>query len=246
MAGDRVRVPPSGLRVAFDMDGTVADMHSILRREAERLFGPAAIGADPPAPPLNATENAADAGVPQVVATDLATLNRQQLRALWDHVEGIDDFWTTLPEMEPGIVARIAHTARCRRWEVLFITTRPATAGDSTQRQTQRWLSAHGYEFPSVCVLERSRGRLASVLQLHAVVDDRPENCLDVAADSKAKALLIWPASREAMPDGLQRVGVRPIPSIREAVDWLERFDDARKQSPVIRSVRRFLGRSGE
>ena len=30
------------LRVAFDMDGTVADMHVVLRQERERLFGPAA------------------------------------------------------------------------------------------------------------------------------------------------------------------------------------------------------------
>ena len=128
---------------------------------------------------------------------------------------------------------------------MLFITTRPATAGDSTQRQTQRWLHAHGFEFPSVCVLERSRGRLASVLQLHAVVDDRPENCLDVAADSKAKALLIWPGSPETMPGGLQRVGVRPMASIGAAVAWLERFDERAEAiacHPVGQEVPRPLG----
>lgn len=230
MAGDRGRAPASGLRVAFDMDGTVADMRSVLHREAARLFDDVPALSDAPASP----------------PAGFRHLKRDQQRALWDHIERIEDFWTTLPEIEPGIVARIAHAARARRWEVVFITTRPASAGDSTQRQTQRWLHEHGYEFPSVCVLERSRGRLASVLQLHAVVDDRPENCLDVAADSKAKALLIWPGSPQTMPEGLQRVGVRPIPSIGEALDWLERFDDERKQSPVIRSVRRFLGRSGD
>ena len=177
------------------------------------------------------------------MAADIRNLTREQLRALWDHVEGIEDFWTTLPEMEDGIVARIAATARARRWDVLFITTRPQTVGDPTQRQTQRWLHAHGFEFPSVCVLERSRGRLASVLQLNAVVDDRPENCLDVAADSKARALLIWPGSPVTMPAGLERVGVKPMTSIGAAVTWLEAFDDRRKQSPVIRSVRKLLGR---
>jgi phosphoglycolate phosphatase-like HAD superfamily hydrolase len=232
----------AGLRVAFDMDGTVADMHSVLRREAERLFGPGISvngGTASPTP----QEVAADTGVPQVVAADLRSLTREQLRALWDHVQGIENFWTTLPEMEDGIVARIAATALARRWDVLFITTRPQTAGEPTQRQTQRWLHAHGFEFPSVCVLERSRGRLASVLQLNAVVDDRPENCLDVAADSKARALLIWPGSPVTMPAGLERVGVKPMTSIGEAVTWLEAFDDRRKQSPVIRSVRRLLGR---
>lgn len=230
MAADRVRAPSAGLRVAFDMDGTVADMHSALERHAAQLFEAAPVGPGGPVAGPDAIHH----------------LKRDQQRLLWDHVERVEDFWTTLPEMEPGIIGRIFSTARARRWEVLFITTRPATAGDPTQRQTQRWLQAHGFDLPSVCVLERSRGRLASVLQLHAVVDDRPENCLDVAADSKAKSLLIWPGPPETMPEGLQRVGVRPMPSIREALAWLERYDDERKQSPVIRSVRRFLGRSGD
>jgi hypothetical protein len=231
----------AGLRVAFDMDGTVADMHSVLRREADRLFGPGVSGASAGASPT--PQEIAATGVPKVVAADIRDLTREQLRALWEHVERIEDFWTTLPEMEDGIVARIAAAARERRWDVLFITTRPQTAGEPTQRQTQRWLHAHGFELPSVCVLERSRGRLASVLQLNAVVDDRPENCLDVTADSKARALLIWPGSPETMPPGLQRAGVKPMTSIGAAVTWLEAFDDRRRQSPVVRSVRRLLGR---
>ena len=94
-----------------------------------------------------------------------------------------------------------------------------------------------------MCVLERSRGRLASVLQLNAVVDDRPENCLDVAADSKARALLIWPGAPETMSQDLQHMGVKPMATIGAALDWLERFDEARRQSPMIRSVRKLLGR---
>ena len=236
-------MPTAGLRVAFDMDGTVADMHSVLRREAERLFGPDAGANGSPASLLPAQKIAAETGVPQVVAADLRNLTSGQLRVLWDHVERIEDFWTTLPEMEEGIVARIAAAARARRWDVLFITTRPQTAGEPTQLQTQRWLHARGFEFPSVCVLERSRGRLASVLRLNAVVDDRPENSLDVAADSKANALLIWPGSPDTMPAGLQRLGVRPMASISAALEWLEAFDDRRGQSQVIRSVRKLLGR---
>jgi hypothetical protein len=230
-------MPITGLRVAFDMDGTVADMHTILRREAERLFGSAGAVDAPPDEP-------APADIPRVVATDDLRLSRDQLRALWDHVEGIENFWTTLPEMEPGIVSRIAATARERRWDVLFITTRPTTAGEPTQRQTQRWLRDNGFEYPSVCVLERSRGKLADVLQLDAVVDDRPENCLAVAIDSKAKPLLIWPGGQETLPAGLDRMGVRPFVTIGDAVTWLEKLDQRRRQSGVMRSVKRFFSRS--
>jgi hypothetical protein len=235
----------AGLRVAFDMDGTVADMHTMLRREAERLFG-AGSAPDLSAVQAEATdggkrESEAPADIPPVVARDDLRLERDQWRTLWDHVERIENFWTTLPELEPGIIARIAATAQTRRWDVLFITTRPPTAGETTQIQTQRWLREHGFEYPSVCVLERSRGKLASVLQLDAVVDDRPENCLAVAMDSKAKPVLIWPGGRETVPAGLDRMGVRPFVTIGDAVRWLEKLDDRRRQSGVMRTVRRFL-----
>lgn len=223
-----------GLRVAFDMDGTVADMHAVLRREAEQLFG-----AEPR--PARSTADTPPDDIPSVVAVDDLQLDREQWRRLWDHVERIENFWTRLPEMEPGIVARIAATARARRWEVLFITTRPGTAGDTTQVQTQRWLRDHGFELPSVCVIQRSRGKLASVLQLDAVVDDRPENCQAVALDSKAKAVLIWPGGRDQMPGGLDRLGVRAFVTIGDAVTWLEKLDDRRRQTGVMRTMRRLL-----
>lgn len=230
----------SGLRVAFDMDGTVADMHTVLQREAERLFGPERSDAEVlrPDQPGDTTDTSA---VPSVVARDELRLSGEQLRALWDHIQLIENFWTTLPEMEPGIVSRIAATARARCWDVLFITTRPPTAGDPVQLQTQRWLRAHGFEYPSVCVLERSRGKLADVLQLDAVVDDRPENCTDVAIDSRAKALLIAPGRSRSAPAGRDRLGVRRMATIGDALAWLERYDDRRKRSPVMRSVRRLL-----
>ena len=178
------------LRVAFDMDGTVADMSCVLRQEAERLFGAAAPRHNLPSPALDDTlpsgaggHSALPAPPPQV--KELPLTSRQQSQ-LWQRVAQIENFWFSLPEQEPGIIARIAQTAAARRWEVLFITTRPPSAGDTTQLQTQRWLQAHGFPLPSVFVVQRSRGKLADALQLDAVVDDRPENCLDVAADSKA------------------------------------------------------------
>jgi hypothetical protein len=218
------------LRVAFDMDGTVADMYAALRQEAERLFG-----AD--------SHAAARPDVPPAAESTPARLTSRQQSVLWERVRQIEDFWTTLPEQEPGIIARIAATAEQRRWEVIFITTRPASAGETTQRQTQRWLEDHGFRMPSVFVLQRSRGKLAAALHLDAVVDDRPENCLDVAVDSTAKPLLIWPASDEPVPDGLRRMGVRPVPSISQAVEFLERLDDSRGRSAVVRSIRKLLRR---
>lgn len=233
------------LRVAFDMDGTVADMHTVLRKETELLFGPPVPrGASPdsgpdPAPPPPAPA-AGPASTP--VIEELQLTPRQQGQ-LWERVAGIENFWSTLPEQEPGVIARIAETARARRWEILFITTRPPSAGDTTQLQTQRWLQAHGFPLPSVFVVQRSRGKLADALQLDAVVDDRPENCMDVAIDSKARPVLVWHGPLETVPAGLARMGVKPVTSISAALALLERMDDDRKQSSVVRSIRRMLRR---
>jgi hypothetical protein len=235
------------LRIAFDLDGTIADMNTSLRREAAALFRPGG-QSKPASAPANPTDAQADtsAGAGSVEATvdaeDLRLSARQQMQ-LWDHVKKIENFWTTLAEVEPGIVKRIATTATERRWEVIFFTTRPSTAGDITQVQSQRWLSKYGFRYPSVFVVQTNRGKIADSMQLDAVVDDRPENCLDIVLESKAKAILVWPRETTEVPAGVSRMGVRVVPSISDALNLLERYDDERKQPGVVRSIRKLLGR---
>lgn len=228
------------LRVAFDLDGTIADMHVVLGREAERLFGeslrPSVVE------PAGADGAGKDEPESTKVMADLHLSSRQQMQ-LWEHVRTIDSFWCGLPEMEPGIVARIAQTATIRRWEVIFLTTRPFVAGETVQLQSQRWLETHGFPLPSVFVVQRSRGRIADALDLDAVVDDRAENCLDVAVDSKAKPILIWPGDSSALPPGTKRLGVRVVNSISEALEVLVKLDDAKKEPGVVRSIRKLFGK---
>ena len=172
---------------------------------------------------------------------DLHLSARQQMQ-LWDHVKRQENFWTTLPELEPGIISRIAKAARERRWEVIFLTTRPATAGDLVQLQSQQWLEAHGFPYPSVYVVQRSRGKIADALGLDAFVDDRPENCLDIAVESHAKVILVWHGNIKDVPAGAKRLGVQPVQTISEAMALLERLDDIRSQPSIIRSIKRAFG----
>ena len=255
------------LRVGFDLDGTVADMYSALQREALTLFGEEALRkaayktAKPQAPKgAAASVNASTATVDKVAHTvedksakpeedsptnpDLHELHltaRQQMQ-LWDHVKQIENFWSTLPELEPGIIARIAKAAFERRWEVIFLTTRPSTAGELVQMQSQRWLEAHGFQYPSVYVVQRSRGKIADALALDAFVDDRPENCLDIAVESKAKVILVWQGVLTDVPAGAKRLGVQPVSTISEAMGLLERLDDIRSKPGFMRSLKRALG----
>jgi len=247
------------LRVAFDLDGTVADMYTALHREALKIFGEEVLAKaaykNPPPPPAPA-EGPAEAGRPAgdegakpedtttAMAMDELRLTARQQMQLWDHVKQIDDFWTTLPELEPGIIARIASVAMARRWEVIFFTTRPATAGEFVQLQSQRWLDAHGFRYPSVYVVQRSRGRIADALQLDAFVDDRAENCLDIAVESKAKVILVWHGHLKDVPAGAKRLGVRPVSTISEAIGLLEHLDDVRSQPGIVRTLKRAFGRT--
>lgn len=243
------------LRVGFDLDGTVADMHSVLKRAAIDLFGedvvqdaerqsssPQEAGAEQSGQTPDPPE---DDQATRPVLQELHLTSRQQSQ-LWDHVKKIENFWNTLPELEPGIIRRVARNVAERRWEVIFLTTRPSTAGDLVQLQSQRWLHDHGFEYPSVFVVRRSRGRIADALGLDAFVDDRPENCLDVAVESKAKVILVWQGDPKDIPAGAKRIGVQPVQTISEAVALLEKLDDVRAQPSLMRTIKRAFGKSDQ
>jgi uncharacterized HAD superfamily protein len=244
------------LRVGFDLDGTVADMYSALHREAVKLFGEEVLKKAKTTGPATAEPGEAAAADTLVNKArdksakpeDDAASNREmqelhltarQQMQLWDHVKRMENFWTTLSELEPGIIARIARVASDRRWEVIFLTTRPSTAGELVQLQSQRWLEAHGFQYPSVYVVQRSRGKIADALHLDAFVDDRPENCLDIAVESKAKVILVWHGNPNDIPAGAKRLGVRPVTTITEAVNLLEQLDDYRAKPGIMKTIKR-------
>ena len=241
------------LRVGFDLAGPVADMYSALRREAVKLFGEEVLRKAEvvsTAPQAAGKEQTPQARPEEDQTTNLAMqelhLTARQQSQLWDHVRQIENFWTTLPELEPGIIARIARAASERRWEIIFLTTRPSTKGELVQMQSQRWLEAHGFPFPSVFVVQRSRGKIADALHLDAFVDDRPENCLDIAVESQAKVILVWHGDIKEVPAGAKRLGVRPVSTITEALALLEHLDDVRNQPGLMRSLKKAIGGGGD
>lgn len=245
------------LRIAFDLDGVLADMEAELVRQAEFLFGEAMTrrlqeraetGAaesttDPRAPVDPAAESAP--GSPLAAAPPIVRLQMtaRQQRRLWRHIEAIENFWESLDEVEPGAVARLAATATERHWEIVFLTKRPASAGFTSQVQSQRWLRAKGFALPSVYVVQGSRGRIAAALDLNFVVDDRPENCLDVVVESKARALLVWREDEKQLPGAARRLGIGVVRSIDECLDILTQVDVPRAEQPrVVDRVMRMLG----
>jgi len=233
------------LRIGCDLDGVLADMEEALVREAEKLFGPLV----PPDSPAGPATPASMADLVPEEVSDNAPLRHElqftprQRRRLWRHVCTIEGFWESLDEIEPGAVARLATLATERRWEVIFLTRRPATAGATAQAQSQRWLEAKGFRLPSVYVVSASRGLIAAGLTLDIVVDDTPENCVDVAADSKARTIAVFRNTRIPPPPMLHGMGIHLVRSTHEALDLLLDIDASLERQPgAVERVMRTLG----
>jgi hypothetical protein len=242
------------LRIGFDLDGVLADMESELVRQSEALFGepmtrrveerPAVAGDAPAAAvtPSPATDEAEAAPEVAPPVSRLQMTPRQQ-RRLWHHIETIENFWEGLAELEPGVIQRLSTLANDRRWEIIFLTKRPKTAGATAQVQTQHWLESKGFTLPSVFVVQGSRGRIAAALALDIVVDDRPENCLDVVVDSKARAILVWRDGEDQLPMAAQRLGIGVVKSVADCLEILTQVDTVKREEPgVMTRVMRMLG----
>jgi len=214
------------LRVAFDLDGVLADMDSALFIQAENLFGEKLQrrrerAAAKQAAALTRAVPPAGKPAPQPV-TGFELTAREQSR-LWRHVGTLDNFWQSLREIEPGAVKRLAAVAAANRWEVIFLTKRPASAGATAQVQSQRWLVSKGFDRPSVYVVQGSCGLIAAALELDVVADDRHENCYDVVVDSGARAILVWRGQGEQFSAAAERLGVEVVRTVGECLDVLSR-----------------------
>ena len=192
------------MRIAFDLDGVLADMDTALTRIAGAAAAP-----DQP-PPVH-----------------LSQFSPREQSRLWKRVHDTRDFWETLDECEPGIVGRIQALAHDRRWDVLFVTQRPASIGRTTQLQSQHWLRRHGFEYPAVYTTEGSRGRIAAALTLDVHVDDRLEHCVDVATESRTWPVLVWrdETSFPRVSANAAKLGIAAIATVGDALGRIEEAD---------------------
>jgi hypothetical protein len=236
------------MRIGFDLDGTVADLRAALAREARELFPEV----DPAALPSSAAVNDGAAGPPaelptqgaaaQALAPAASSLTPRQQRQLWDVVRSRVNFWETLEEIEPGVLRRLYELTQSRKWEVIFLTSRPESEGATAQMQSHRWLTAKGFAAPSVFVVSQARGRIAAALKLDVVVDDRAENCLDVAIESSARPILVWRGDEGRVPASARSLGIGAVTSVGECLDILEMSDVGGREIGIFERLRGLLG----
>lgn len=217
------------LRIGFDMDGVLADFAAAYHEVEARLFGPI-------------TRAHADNPEDAVVEPESPGSDRRRNDLVWDVIRATPDFWTTLRPLDPTAVARIHEMMLRHRWEVVFITQRPATQGDTVQRQTQRWLVEQGFDLPSVLVIPGSRGAAAGALRLDYHVDDSPTNCIDVISESSAKPILVVPDGDETTIANARKLKIGSTRAIAGALDILEQATRAQLQPTLLGRIASLVG----
>ena len=197
------------LRLGFDLDGVLADLNGALVREAVRLFpgvehhagAPTRVWRRRPSNPMPPRRRSGR-DQPRVAA-----LTRRQERQLWDAVAHRQLLGNARRD-------RAGHHQAARRDRARppvggDLPHQPPAHGRRPRAGPESTLAACAWLRAPVAVrrLDLARQDRAG-LELDVVVDDRPENCLDIAIDSKARAILIWRGDQNAVPASARRLGI--------------------------------------
>ena len=209
------------MRIAFDLDGVLADFAAAYGAIARRLLPRPAAGV------LGLSEAGSQDG-PAPVRVE---------RRIWREIRSTENFWTTLDPIEPDAITSIHERAVRYRWDTFFVTQRPATAGDTVQRQTQRWLVEQGFPLPAVIVHRGLRGSLAAALEIDFLVDDAVEHCVDVLDVSSARPILVCRKPDAVAETNAERLGITVCRSANEALNVVVQLQPRRTPSwPLLRA----------
>ncbi len=135
---------------------------------------------------------------------------------VWREIKTSNVWWTELPSIpDSSAFFRIATLNS----EVYFVTARP---GIDVKRQTERWLTWHGIENPTV-ILSSRKGEIAAALGANFSIEDKAGNAVYISYQSPAtRSYLVDRPYNQFNPEMLGRKVVR-IKEIEEFLTAIER-----------------------
>jgi uncharacterized HAD superfamily protein len=162
--------------VGMDIDGVVADFLGPFLRYVEKKTGGGPIAA----------ESVTDFSFKEHPVLTEALVEECMTALSYD-----PDFWHRLsPLLAPSEWEALEGLSR--RGELVFITHRYARETYDIGQVTSDWLRKHGVSKPVVHCTQDYKSKLVESLGVKLFVDDRHENCQDVA--EKTEATVVMPA----------------------------------------------------
>jgi hypothetical protein len=192
------------LRIGIDIDGVLADFRTAFHQTAVRCL-------------RHDVDDAQDLETP-------TPLSAGEVRRVWEYIAGAQNWWMDVPAYEPDQIARLYSLMRAAGWEVVFMTKRPPSAGDSVQFQTQWWIERFGFYLPAVLTVPGSRGDIANGLRLDLVLDDQLINCVEVISTAPTKAMLVLRSNDGAARQQASNRGIGVVSTLSEAITVIERL----------------------
>ena len=110
------------------------------------------------------------------------------------------------------------------------------------QWQTHKWLVEQGVHTPSVIPLSGGRGKAAAALRLDYLIDDTPQNCMDVLSDSSTRAILLVDADDPLAEASARRLGIGVARNVRDVLDLLMQANAARANPTLFEKLRKLVG----
>lgn len=162
------------MRIGFDVDGVLADFNTEFIKRCIEVTGKDLF---PPRPFEIPTWH-----YPQVYGYTEQEMDFGK-GPVWGSIKSDPGFWRFLPAYDwtPEVLERLRNS-QANGCEIYFITDR---AGIQVKRQTEDFLRALGFHFPTV-LISGKKALVASALKLDFYIDDRFENARSVAEDVPA------------------------------------------------------------
>jgi len=182
------------LHVGIDVDGIVADFNTAFMDLFVKLTGEDRFGT--PRPDITCWN----------YSTEQFGYTKEQDRTVWQAIIRGDSFWRDLPPYKGTL--EFLTTLSAMGVRVTFITSR---VGQNVVGQTRDWLTANGYPYPEV-IISSNKGDTCRRIGVTHYLDDKNENCTDVAGRGVSTWMLAHPYNQE-------QPGVPRITALGEFLD---------------------------